>query len=155
MATPLTLFLSAELDWLGVGLGVLDEDSVDEDPVDEDSLDEVSLDKVDSTLLLVLKNINMTSRDKVMKWWWDLPWAKNRGPANGYCRLCRHGEGEESEHDDGEFHFLYDNKKRFFFCRWWVQWQWRKREKIDESIYIRQIGELDVLDAQFYFKNIS
>lgn len=67
MATPLTLFLSAELDWLGVGLGVLDEDSVDEDPVDEDSLDEVSLDKVDSTLLLVLKNINMTSRDKVMK----------------------------------------------------------------------------------------
>jgi hypothetical protein len=30
MATPLTLFLSAALVWVGVGLGVLDEDSLDE-----------------------------------------------------------------------------------------------------------------------------
>lgn len=59
MATPLTLFLSAALVWLGVGLGVLDEDSLalDEDSLalDEDplALDEDSLDEVDSTVLVL------------------------------------------------------------------------------------------------------
>jgi hypothetical protein len=49
MATPLTLFLSAALDSLGVGLGVLD-DSLDEPEVEVDSA------------VLVLKNVNMRSK---------------------------------------------------------------------------------------------
>ena len=83
MANPLTLFLSAALDSLGVGLDseVLDvsEDETDEDSlveVTEDWLDEVdgdslddseddedSTDEVDSTPVLVLNNkINMRSK---------------------------------------------------------------------------------------------
>lgn len=50
MAIPLTLFLSAALDSLWVGLGVLDEDSLDD---------------VDSTVLVLKNNINMRSRDKL------------------------------------------------------------------------------------------
>ena len=66
MATPLTLFLSAALDSLELGVGVLDEDSLDEDSLDEvdslagvDSLAEVdSLDDSDvDSPVLVLKNI--------------------------------------------------------------------------------------------------
>lgn len=55
MAIPLTLFLSAALGWLEVGLGVLDEDSLEVElgVLDEDSLDEPEL-EVDS-MVLVLK----------------------------------------------------------------------------------------------------
>ena len=38
MAIPLTMFLSAALDGLEVGLGVLDEDSLDEPELEVDSM---------------------------------------------------------------------------------------------------------------------
>ena len=64
MANPLTLFLSAALDSLEVGLEVLDEEVLDEEVLDGEVLDGDSLDEVDPTLL-VLKNISMRSTEKL------------------------------------------------------------------------------------------
>ena len=68
MATPLTLFLSATLDWVEVG--VLVEDSLEEEELDEEELDEEDSELDEEELdeeelgdevatVLVLKNINM------------------------------------------------------------------------------------------------
>jgi hypothetical protein len=77
MATPLTLFLSAALVWVGVGLGVLDEDSLDEvdstvlvlddDTVLDDSDNDDDEPEVDCEVL-VLKNIKHEIKGQVVKY---------------------------------------------------------------------------------------